>query len=93
MTLLLFQDTSTKITVSSISDVSSFNPERVISIRGTIPSISKAEAEVNILTNTFLYNSYRQDFQESGTCTERPIWYMYTEGPIAPRPIPEFTFS
>lgn len=41
------EDTSTKITVSSISDVSSFNPERVISIRGTIPSISKAEAEVS----------------------------------------------
>ena len=49
MTLIFFQDTSTKITVSSISDVSSFNPERVISIRGTIPSISKAEAEVNKL--------------------------------------------
>jgi len=56
MTLFLFQDTSTKITVSSISDVSSFNQERVISIRGTIPSISKAEAEVNKLFYRLLAN-------------------------------------
>lgn len=40
------EDTDTKITVSSISDISSFNPERVITIKGAIPDISKAEAEV-----------------------------------------------
>ena len=40
------EDTETKITVSSISDISSFNPERVITIKGAIPDISRAEAEV-----------------------------------------------
>ena len=40
------QDTDTRITVSSISDVSCFNPERVITIKGNIPNISQAEAEV-----------------------------------------------
>lgn len=43
----IMEDTSTKISVSSISDISSFNLERVISIRGTIPNISKAESEVS----------------------------------------------
>ena len=42
-----FQETSTKITVSSISDISSYNLERVITIRGSIPDISRAEAEVS----------------------------------------------
>ena len=37
------QDTDTRITVSSISDVSCFNPERVITIKGNIPNISQAE--------------------------------------------------
>ena len=32
--------------MSSISDVSCFNPERVITIKGNIPNISQAEAEV-----------------------------------------------
>ena len=45
------EDTDTKITVSSISDISSFNPERVITIKGAIPDISKAEAEVISETN------------------------------------------
>ena len=43
----IMEDTDTKITVSSISDISSFNPERVITIKGAIPDISRAEAEVN----------------------------------------------
>ena len=42
----IMEDTETKITVSSISDISSFNPERVITIKGAIPDISRAEAEV-----------------------------------------------
>lgn len=55
----IMEDTSTKITVSSISDVSSFNPERVISIRGSIPCISKAEAEVS----SKLRAAYETDLQ------------------------------
>ena len=47
----IMEDTDTKITVSSISDISSFNPERVITIKGAIPDISKAEAEVISETN------------------------------------------
>merc|ERR1719510_1298147 len=43
----IMEDTDTKITVSSISDISCFNPERVITIKGSIPNISQAEAEVS----------------------------------------------
>jgi len=43
----IMEDTDTRITVSSISDVSCFNPERVITIKGNIPNISQAEAEVS----------------------------------------------
>lgn len=43
----IMEDTDTKITVSSISDISSFNLERVITIKGTIPDIARAEAEVS----------------------------------------------
>ena len=49
---LVVQDTDTRITVSSISDVSCFNPERVITIKGNIPNISQAEAEVGTTSCT-----------------------------------------
>jgi len=55
----IMEDTSTKITVSSISDISSFNLERVISIRGSIPNISKAESEVS----SKLRAAYETDLQ------------------------------
>jgi len=43
----IMEDTDTKITVSSINDISSFNLERIITIKGTIPNMSRAEAEVS----------------------------------------------
>jgi len=43
----IMEDTDTRITVSSITDINCFNPERVITIKGSIPNISKAEAEVS----------------------------------------------
>ena len=49
------EDTDSKITVSSISDISSFNPERVITIKGAIPDISRAEAEVTGSHHQFLF--------------------------------------
>lgn len=55
----IMEDTNTNITVSSISDISSFNLERVISIRGTIEDISKAESEVS----TKLRAAYESDLQ------------------------------
>lgn len=55
----IMEDTNTKITVSSISDISSFNLERVISIRGSIPNISKAESEVS----SKLRAAYETDLQ------------------------------
>ena len=48
MKYIFLQDTNTNITVSSISDISSFNLERVISIRGTIDDIARAESEVSL---------------------------------------------
>ena len=51
----IMEDTDSKITVSSISDISSFNPERVITIKGAIPDISRAEAEVTGSHHQFLF--------------------------------------
>merc|ERR1719189_1222593 len=55
----IMEDTDTKITVSSISDISSFNPERVITIKGAIPDISRAESEVS----SKLRAAYETDLQ------------------------------
>lgn len=55
----IMEETSTKITVSPISDISSYNLERVITIRGSIPDISKAEAEVS----NKLRSAYEMDLQ------------------------------
>lgn len=55
----IMEDTDSKITVSSISDISSFNPERVITIKGAIPDISRAEAEVS----SKLRAAYETDLQ------------------------------
>jgi len=43
----IMEDTDTKITVSSINDVNSFNLERIITISGSIVNMSRAEAEVS----------------------------------------------
>jgi len=55
----IMEDTDTRITVSSISDVNCFNLERVITIKGSIPNISLAEAEVS----TKLRAAYEMDLQ------------------------------
>ena len=54
---LFAQDTNTRITVSSVNDVNCFNPERVITIKGEIPDISRAESEVS----TKLRAAYESD--------------------------------
>lgn len=51
------EDTNTRITVSSVNDVNCFNPERVITIKGEIPDISRAESEVS----TKLRAAYESD--------------------------------
>lgn len=43
----IMEDTETRITVSSIENVNHFNPERVITIKGSIPNIARAESEVS----------------------------------------------
>ena len=40
-------ETDTKIAVSSISEISTLNMERIITVRGAIDDISKAEAEIS----------------------------------------------
>jgi len=55
----VMQETDTKITVSSLSDVSSFNMERVISIKGSIDNMSRAEAMISAK----LRQSYESDLQ------------------------------
>ena len=42
------EDTDTKITVSSINEITAFNQERVITIRGdSVHNMTRAEAEIS----------------------------------------------
>ncbi|CAG0912403.1 unnamed protein product [Notodromas monacha] len=56
----IMQDSDTKITVSSINDINSFNYERVITIKGAIENISKAEQMIS----QKLKASYENDLQQ-----------------------------
>ncbi|KAL1454937.1 hypothetical protein WDU94_009066, partial [Cyamophila willieti] len=55
----IMQDTDTKITVSSINDINSFNVERIITVKGTIENMSRAEAQISAR----LKQSYENDMQ------------------------------
>ncbi|KAG4080252.1 hypothetical protein HA402_010744 [Bradysia odoriphaga] len=55
----IMQETETKITVSSINDINSFNLERIITVKGAIDSMSKAESQIS----SKLRQSYENDLQ------------------------------
>lgn len=55
----IMQDTDTKITVSSINDINSFNLERIITVKGIIDNMSKAESMIS----SKLRQSYENDLQ------------------------------
>lgn len=55
----IMEDTNTKITVSSVNDVNSFNLERIITIKGSIDDIARAESAIS----TKLRQSYESDLQ------------------------------
>ena len=55
----IMQDTDTKITVSSINDINNFNLERVITVKGSIDNMSKAESMIS----NKLRQSYENDLQ------------------------------
>lgn len=55
----IMQDTDTKITVSSINDINSFNFERIITVKGTIENMSRAENQCS----SKLRQSYENDLQ------------------------------
>lgn len=55
----IMQDTDTKITVSSINDINSFNLERIITIKGSIENMSRGEAQIS----GKLRQSYENDLQ------------------------------
>ncbi|XP_072760696.1 insulin-like growth factor 2 mRNA-binding protein 1 isoform X11 [Anoplolepis gracilipes] len=55
----IMQDTDSKITVSSINDINSFNLERIITVKGTIDNMSKAESMIS----SKLRQSYENDLQ------------------------------
>lgn len=55
----IMQDTDSKITVSSINDINSFNLERIITVKGTIENMSKAESMIS----SKLRQSYENDLQ------------------------------
>uniref|UniRef100_A0A1B0DLF0 K Homology domain-containing protein n=1 Tax=Phlebotomus papatasi TaxID=29031 RepID=A0A1B0DLF0_PHLPP len=53
------QETETKITVSSINDINSFNLERIITVKGVIENMSRAESQISAK----LRQSYENDLQ------------------------------
>lgn len=55
----IMQETETKITVSSINDINSFNLERIITVKGSIENMSRAEAQISAK----LRQSYENDLQ------------------------------
>lgn len=55
----IMQDTDTKITVSSINDINSFNLERIITVKGSIENMSRGEAQIS----SKLRQSYENDLQ------------------------------
>ncbi|XP_038216474.1 insulin-like growth factor 2 mRNA-binding protein 1 isoform X2 [Zerene cesonia] len=55
----IMQETDTKITVSSINDINSFNLERIITVKGTIENMAKAESQISAK----LRQSYENDLQ------------------------------
>lgn len=55
----IMQDTDTKITVSSINDINSFNLERIITVKGSIDNMSRAESMIS----SKLRQSYENDLQ------------------------------
>lgn len=55
----IMQETETKITVSSINDINSFNLERIITVKGVIENMSKAESQIS----SKLRQSYENDLQ------------------------------
>lgn len=55
----IMQETDTKITVSSINDINSFNLERIITVKGAIENMSRAEAQISAK----LRQSYENDLQ------------------------------
>jgi insulin-like growth factor 2 mRNA-binding protein 1 len=52
----VMEETNSKITVSSIQDVSSFNLERTITVKGSVESMSKAEAMISAKMRQSLEN-------------------------------------
>lgn len=67
----IMQDTDTKITVSSINDINSFNLERIITVKGTIENMSKAESMIS----SKLRQSYENDLQAMAVSL-RPVIYL-----------------
>ncbi|XP_055842061.1 insulin-like growth factor 2 mRNA-binding protein 1 isoform X2 [Episyrphus balteatus] len=55
----IMQETDTKITVSSINDISSYNLERIITVKGLIENMSRAESQIS----SKLRQSYENDLQ------------------------------
>ena len=58
-------ETDTKIAVSSISEINTFNPERIITVKGEIDNMSKAEGEIS----SKLRAAYEADVQSMAVST------------------------
>ena len=65
-------ETDTKIAVSSISEISSFNMERIITIKGEIDDMSRAEAEIS----SKLRAAYEADVQAMAVSTLKTLEYL-----------------
>lgn len=72
------QETDTKITVSSINDMNSFNLERIITVKGTIENMAKAESQISAK----LRQSYENDLQVSSSLSVSQATAALRKAPI-----------
>ena len=83
-------DTDTKIAVSSISEISTFNMERIITVKGEIDNMSKAEAEIS----SKLRAAYEADVQAMAVSSEYYQLFLSetSKGPTYSKPTLNITF-
>ena len=79
------EETDTKITVSSINDINSFNMERIITIRGDPEKICKAEAEISV--------KLRQAFESDLNSLPVSVLYFHTKKKSTSQKTREFNFT
>uniref|UniRef100_A0A673LJS7 Insulin-like growth factor 2 mRNA-binding protein 3 n=1 Tax=Sinocyclocheilus rhinocerous TaxID=307959 RepID=A0A673LJS7_9TELE len=62
------QDTDTKITISPLQDLTLYNPERTITVKGTLEACGKAEEEI--------MKKIRESYENDVACISHSLYFM-----------------